>query len=454
MEKRREMRIVIAAPSSLSIGELHNAICVARQLMDRGAEVLFLTPEVHRAYTETAGMPVRVLPPLLKQREVLREIVREVRPDALVLADYYLLDVEQNSLDLEAIVELPVPCATFDSLAWAPQPRELHNRLIRPQDERLLGKKYKRTVHVRALPEEIQILRTCPVNAPVPAHGRIYPVKLFEKPFALAEEQKKEVRQRLGLKDNAEKLIMFAKASWSMLALKYRLMAQAGHSTKVTYSYEAFLQDMLLQYLKEVDAPVTVVGVTPQVTRMAVTRTERNIRFVSMPFLEVQEFLALVLSCDLFVSDNLPSSAMAKAAFCGVPTLALLNTRLEGTQDGSPLRPPPDLSFTEEELEPIQKWNRHLPGGIYPFHLYPNGWIDELRPLFDHNPYIDAIARTEMYDIAETTRCFSDLLCNEHAKADLHARQQAYIDQVLALPSAFDTFDAWIQQAAKKGTLV
>ncbi len=33
------MKIVIVAISNLSIGELHNAICVARQLLKRGAEI-------------------------------------------------------------------------------------------------------------------------------------------------------------------------------------------------------------------------------------------------------------------------------------------------------------------------------------------------------------------------------------------------------------------------------
>lgn len=446
------MRVVMVALSSHSYGELHNAICVASQLKSRGVEVLFLTSEGLRAYTQSAGMTVRVMPPALKQREILREVVAEYRPDALVLADYHLLDMEQNSLDLQVLTELPVACATFDSLGLAPEPRVLVNSLIRPEDERRLGRRYKRLQTIRALPEDIHILRPCPVNSPHQTNRRTFPVKLFEKPFALPEQQKKEVRQRFGLKDRHEKLIMFAKATWGTQILKYRqIAAQAGHSAKVTYTYEAFLQDLLTHYLADVEEPVTVVGVLPHIQDGGVTHTRKNIRFVNMPFLEMDAFLELVYSCDLFVSDNLPSSAMAKAVFCGVPALALQNTGFEGTQDGSPLTVPESWNLRGDALELVQKWNRLLPGGIYPFRLYPTGWIDELKPLFDNNPYTDAIVNAEMYDVEETARNFTDLLCNDSVKANLRARQQAYIEQVTTLPSALDTFATWISQAAKKG---
>ena len=445
------MRVVMVALSSHSYGELHNAICVASQLKSQGVEVLFLTSESLRAYTQSAGMTVRVMPPALKQREILREVVADYHPDALVLADYHLLDMEQNSLDLQVLTELPVACATFDLLGLAPEPRVLVNSLIRPEDERRLGRRYKRLQSIRALPEDIHILRPCPVNSPHQTNGRTFPVKLFEKPFALPEQQKKEVRQRFGLKDRHEKLIMFAKATWGTQILKYRQIAQAGHSAKVTYTYEAFLQDLLTQYLANVEEPVTVVGVLPHIQDGGVTHTQKNIRFVNMPFLEMDAFLELVFSCDLFVSDNLPSSAMAKAVFCGVPALALQNTGFEGTQDGSPLTVPENWNLRGDALELVQKWNRLLPGGIYPFRLYPTGWVDELKPLFDNNPYTDAIVNAEMYDVEGTARNFADLLCNDTVKANLRTRQQAYIEQVLALPSAVDTFATWIPQAAKKG---
>jgi hypothetical protein len=142
---------------------------------------------------------------------------------------------------------------------------------------------------------------------------------------------------------------------------------------------------------------------------------------------------------------------MAKAVFCGVPALALQNTSFEGTQDGSPLTVPADWNLRGEALELVQKWNRLLPGGIYPFRLYPTGWVEELQPLFNDNPYTDALVQAEMYDVEATARSFASLLCDDTTRARLRARQQAYIDQALALPSALDTFATWIPQASKKG---
>jgi hypothetical protein len=439
------MRVIFVALSKFSVGELHNALCVAQQLQRRGAEVLFLTPPEQQAYAEAAGMQVRVLP--LKLHQQIQEVIEDFRPDAVVLADYYLLDIESEILDLEALLRLPVPCATFDSFRWAPEPRTVENRLIRPQDERLFKGKFDRLARVRALPEGVQILRACPVNVPTKPEGRVISLKMYEQPFTITEARRREVRQRLGVREDGEKLVMFAKASWALKAMYYRMLQSGGRAARLTYSYEDFLQELLIHYIAEVDAPVTVVGVMPQ-GKGEVYRQEQR-RFVSMPFLPMNEFTELVLSCDLFVTDNMPSSATTRAVFGRVPVIVLTNTLLTGTQDGSPLTFPEHLRLSEEGAALIQKWNSLLHGGIYPFTIYPNGWIDELRPLFQNNPYCTTLVQAEMYALSETAHCFAELLCNRKAREVLQARQQAYIEQVVGLPPTYDLFETWI--ATMKG---
>ena len=448
------MRIIFVALSCGSLGELHNAICVAQQLMQRGADVLFLTLKNQQKYAKAAGMQVQVMQPKLRQHDMLRTAIEAFHADALVLADYYILDLETELIDLEALANLPVPCATFDSLGFAPGARTLQNRLVREQDERFFRGKFKRFVNIRALPEQIQVLRTCPVNAPVQTDAQMLSVKLYERPFTLTNAKRREMRRSLGLHNDTEKLVMFAKASWASLNVRYRMVQAAGGSGSVTYSYETYLQDLLTYYLAEVDVPVTVVGVTSHVGHATPSRSQKHIKFVNMPFLNMEEFAALLFSCDLFVADNITSSAMARAVFGNVPVLTLINTELTGTQDGSALELPASLKLAGEHAELVQKWNRLLPGGIYPFHTYPNGWIEELAPLLHENPYNDAIVQAEMYAFAETTHCFTELLCNDTSIASLQARQQAYINQVTALPATYDIFSTWLAQAVKKGVTV
>jgi hypothetical protein len=438
--------VLFIALSRVSFGELNNAISTAQRLVEEGASVLFLMPTNQQWYVRALGLQVITLPPKLHQRESVQEIVASFKPDGIILADSYLLDMESELIDLEALLATGVPCATLDALALAPEARTLENSLIREQDEKIFRGKYNRLIHIRALPEPIQVFRPCPVHAPNHRTQRITPLKIYNEPFTIDPRRRREVRRQLGIQDDAERLIMIAKASWSMLSIRYRMIKAAGHSDRVSYNYEAFLQDLMIHYLAHLDVPVTVVSITSQVKEMEVVHTRGNIRFVSMPSLDIEPFAELQRSSDLFVTDNMPSSAMAKAVFAHVPAIALMNTKLTGTQDGSPIEFPDTVHMSAQQAELVQKWNALLPGGIYPFHLYPNGWIRELEPLFKDNAYGDALVKVEMYDIAEATRQFTNVLCDERTRAEVHTRQQSYIDQVLALPSAHDVVASWVTQ--------
>ncbi len=401
-------------------------------------------------YVQVAGMQVQPLKNVMRQHEPLREVVEAFHADALILADFHNLYLEPAIIDADALAMLPIPCATFDSMAFGPDERVLLNCLIRPQDEKRFRGKYKRYTTLGAIAEHLTILRTCPLNAPVSNQGRIRSIKLYDAPFTISPEKRREVRHRLGITRDEEKLVMFAKASWATIGVKLRIAQQVGSRASVTYSYETFLQDLLVHYLSQVDVPVKVVGVTSDPKQDITLKSQGHIQFIGMPFLNIDEYADLLFSCDLFITDNLTSCSMAKAVFGHVPVLSLINTRLTGTPDGSPLTFPENMTCSPEIAELFQHWNCLLPGGIYPFYVYPNGWIEELAPLLHENPYFQAVATAEMFAVEETTTVFTELLCDEEKIQQWKARQGEYIEKVLSLPDTYDSISQWISEAQRE----
>lgn len=443
------LRILFIAPSRVSFGELNNALATAQRLVERGAEVLFLTSVEQRWHVQALGLPVRTLSLKARQRDTVQEAIDSFHPDGVILADAHLLDLESEVIDLDALLAAGISCATQDSLAFHPQARELKNMWICQEDEQLFHGRFKSQTLIRALPETMHVFRPCPVHAPGYTTERITPLRIYNRSMPIGTERRRDLRHQLGVESDEERVIMLAKASWGTINLRYRLI-KAGRQDVLSYTYETFLSDLLSHYLSRIEVPVTVMSVTSQAKRMEEVKRSGHIRFLAVPPMEANAFGEFQQACDLYVTDNIPSSAMAKAVFSDVPALVLLNTRLTGTQDGSPLDVPADLKLTDEQAMLIQKWNHLLPGGIYPFYLYPNGWIRELEPFLTNNPYCDALVKAEMYAIEETTDTFTAALSDAGERESIQARQQTYIDQVLSLPDAYDVIGSWATHAGKK----
>ncbi|MBC7326457.1 MAG: hypothetical protein H5T99_14280 [Moorella sp. (in: Bacteria)] len=432
------VRVLLLSLSEHSLGELHNAIFFARQVAEAGGEVQFLTTGGHVNYTREAGFPV--LPWRKGQGAsagLLKEQVGAFRPDVLVLADYYNLFLEEPVIDPEMLLQLALPVATFDSMNFAPGPTLLEKGILRESRYgRAFGKGGQFSTLLPAVPPEMAILRSCPINRPVYGPG-IMPVALYKKPLSLPEERREEVRRRFGLGPD-DKLVLLARSSWAHLAVKIRAMER---SLSTRFSYERILQRLLQLYLRDVPWPVTVLGVGPQA---GFGGAEGGVRFASLPFLGMDEYQELLLSTDLFVTDNITSCSAAKAAVGGVPVLVLISS-LAGNGDGTYQAP---FSLTEEAAAILQQWEKAVPGSIFPFCVFPFGWIRELAPLLEENPYLDVLVTAEMFDVPGTGEKMARLLTDDAERSALAERQAGYRRLLQSLPGAPEALE-WVRERQK-----
>lgn len=405
-----------------SIGELHNATLLARNMENAGVKTRFLASEERLSYIRACGLDAYGMRRQTRQTAVISEHVNTFRPHAIILADYHNLDLEPPLIELDTLSNVRVPVATIDSLAFAPEAKRLENAFF---TDDLPGNRMLRGTTLREVPDFMKIIRTCPLNGPVDIGSRIKAVRLYDRPIEIDSRVRQSVRSRFGCVADGHKLVVFAKAAWAHLPVKMRLMKKAQSSTGIPYFYEDFLRDSLSTYLSDCCEKVVVVGVSPE--KCFHTGTLGQLDFVNLPFLDFVRYQELLMSSDLFVSDNITSASLAKAMFGHVPGIALINSSVSSANLHT---------IVSNELSAIvHRWHDYI-GAIYPFYVYPNGWISELETLMSGNPYFDVLNKVEMFDHEKAQSAFSQLLYDESAIQRNREQQAAYMDTVFRIRGA------------------
>ncbi|MGA3880297.1 DUF6365 family protein [Bacillus pumilus] len=428
------MSVLFIAPSQFSIGELHNAITLAKQLEEGGINTFFLTSQNHIDYAINAKMKAKALPRKILQFHIVQEIAESIKAEAIIIADYHNLDIESPLIDLDKILELNIPVATIDSLSFGPNEKILKNQLFAHSFKKKAAQKQQNIV--RRVPNKMKIIRTCPVNNPNLKDERIFPVSLYPQDLKINKQVIEKTRSKYQCLNNEDKLIMLSKSAWANLLVKMKLMETRSHM-KSTYNYEFFIQELLTEYLsvKAIKSKIVIVGVSPDNNFIPINLNEK-VTFIPLPFLDLEDYDELLLSCDLFVTDNITSASMAKSLVGSVPVLSLINTKVFLDEQKRPVLP----SAWEQPnlLKIMDKWLKVLPDGIYPFITFPNGWINELKDLFDKNPILEVLETVEIFDIKEAGLKIHNLLYCEETKHEFTKKQKVYVDLIKNIPNAKD----------------
>ncbi|MEH7234512.1 glycosyltransferase, partial [Bacillus safensis] len=88
------MSVLFIAPSQFSIGELHNAVTLAKQLEEGGIKTFFLTSQNHINYVLNANMKAKALPRKTLQSHIVKDTAETIKAKAIIIADYHNLDIE------------------------------------------------------------------------------------------------------------------------------------------------------------------------------------------------------------------------------------------------------------------------------------------------------------------------------------------------------------------------
>lgn len=366
--------VAFLCPGKFSFGELQNAITVARQLPpDVPAE--FLVSKQYLGLVQRSGAAARAIPGGPGSEDSVLGMLKDLDPAGVVVADHHLFALERAPFPLETVLRVARPVVALDSLCLGPTASKMQMALSRQPAMQPIHRWFPPETEVPALPAEMGLIR------PVPVAGLSRPDDSFDLYGDHLEPRrtKDDVFRALGISGDRS-LVVSAQSSWAASA--YGLLGRVSRTADVD-TYRNLRNRWSVEMFSRVGSPITVL----EVSSGAIAQTHHaGVDFLSIPYQAMDDFVDILAAADLYITDNLTSGALAKAAALGTATLALVNERNDRSTD----------SFSTEWLALMET---HFPGFGVRFLVNPFGWADELVPLLDANEYLAALPRVEIFDL-------------------------------------------------------
>jgi CheY-like chemotaxis protein len=372
---RRHAEIVFVCPGRYSVGELYNAIVMSRSLQAAGMTTTFIVTEQLAGYASASGADIVVRSLRRGRGPEAVATVEQLNADLAIVADYHLPFLEPGAADIQSLISHRVPTVMLDSLGFGLRGAEVSNSLASLPAAEALHRWFSPTTHIPRAVDPDALLHPVPVGAPHAPNA-----------FALYDSipgvraRATTVRERYGIA-TGRALVVVAQSAWAATGF-----TQLGRSRRhqLSRSYDDLRTDWILHCLSLVGVPVTVVGVRRE---QAARSQYPNVSLVHTPFLGLDDFSDLLTAADLYLTDNLLSAAMARAAMIGTPCLALVH---EAQTVAEPT--------TEFEASWHAQMTALFPGYDFPYLVNPFGWISEVGAMMPGNPYLQAVPRVDVFD--------------------------------------------------------
>lgn len=397
---------VFFCPGKFSFGELQNAITIAGQLPPEDP-VEFLVAEQYLDIVRRSGVRAREVPRGPGSQEATLALLRGMHPAAVVVADHHLLSLERGNVSMLQLLEVGCPVIAMDSLCLGPAASLMQMALSRQPGTSPIHRWFPPETPIPALPAEVSVIRAVPVA------GLGRPADSFDlygdglKP----RRTKAEVFNALGV-SSGRSLVVAAQSSWATSA--YSLLGRVAKNSDME-TYRNLRERWSAEMFRRAGGPVTVLELS---SNSKTATSYGNVEFLPCPYQPMDDFVDILAAADLYVTDNLTSGAMAKAAALGTPVLALVNQHNERSAD----------PFSTAWLSDMES---HFPGFDVPFLVNPFGWAEELAPLLYKNQYLAAVPKAEIYNLEACAAAIQEHLGQEYGPVT-----QALRRQVAGLPAA------------------
>ncbi len=418
------MRVLFVTPSELSSGEALTSLHMAERIERRGGQCRFLASPFTAALIEPrlGGRVTRMTTHAESNRALWEHALRDLRPDAVVFADYPLLFFSNGVTPL-ADDRWVASLATLDALAITLDHLGYAQRVMRVS----FGPPHlsMHTEVTPALPAAMHVLLPCPMHEPGSLAGRrgtpfrYWDVPIGERPHNVTLGPTNVLREDwMDPQDDRERLVVHAAPNWAWrIARRWHLP-----------HYEA-LSDMFQQWFAHGPAPVRIVSVNNGAL-LPPSHTP-GVRILNSGLMPPDEYQRLLASADLLLTDNTVSVSIGRAVCALLPVALLRNSRrlIEIVDDSEPEPKRVALAMERAQL-----------GSVFPFEAFPI-WsaadIDELG-LFRNNSITTCFASVELFGGDATRRRIGDLLSNAVVRDELRARQREYVANLASLPDSHD----------------
>jgi hypothetical protein len=410
------MRLLFFALSTAGYGETVIGLSLARQLQSAGVESQFVISPVSEQILKRSGLRYTLIEQRMGRlaRLLIDEQVRQFRPDAIVLADYYTFSgVFQNRFGLHPwfIDEYQVPVLPIDIWEWARTPFAVDMfEEDRPVDKRLMD-----------MPAW---LRPVPLAHPERG-GQAYPFRLWEESERVTRRTRAHLFDTFGL-GSRDRLVLLTIAPWQQLPEDKYLSSIGTHVLRG-------VPRLLAHYLRQLPDTThfLILGqAPPELAGLPADRTH------VLPPCSPARFTTLLGACDLVLSLNAGATTVARALISDIPAIVLVNGLAVGTPEAVEEA---GAAIGSGLTSAVRDWL----AGMLPLHkfrMWPLGFYDFLEPLLAANPYTEALTTIELLDekavVAGISRELYDIATMD-AKAAARARYLAVLDAEVSTRKMF-----------------
>jgi hypothetical protein len=416
------VNVLLVAPVEEGSGETITAMHVGQSLVTRGHHVLYLAAPFARRFLDGPfpGAVWSLGSDEAENHATWQRALTRFRPEVVVFADFPHLFFSTGVSRLAgypgwvaSLGSLDAMLVTLDHFGFA---QRAMGMFFGPAHITTFQYEY-----FPAIPDRMHILLPCPMHHPGPVEGRRgEPFRYWDVPIHRSETLRATVRERYRANHDGL-LVVHSVPNWAWRA------AEA-----LRLPLYQFLPRLLGEFFGGSRGPVTIVSVNNG--SLLDPTGVPGVRIVNLPPQPAAEFEALLFAADLVVTENKVSISMGKAICALQPCAVLRNSHRLSELLASVPPPVRDLILAMENVRP---------GAVYPYDVYPSGFmgaLDELV-LYRDNALTEAFAELEVFEVAETRMALQRLLTDRDTRDALETRQRHYVDLLAGLGDAAEILE-------------
>ena len=417
------MNLMFFALSTAGYGETVIGLSLARQLEPLGVRSHFVISPVSEQVLRRSGVPFTTVEPRMGRlvRLLVDEDVRQFKPDAIVLADYYTYTGvfrERFGLDSWFIEEYGVPILPIDIWEWDKTSCAVDMfEEDRPTDKKILDMDV--------------FLRPVPLAHP-DREGRAYPFRLWEGTERVTRRTKRHLYETFGL-GSRDRLVLLTIAPWQHMA-EDKYLSSIG--THVLRGVPRLLAHYLAQ-LPDTTHFLIIGEVPPELAALPGSRVH------ALPPCSPARFTTMLGASDLVLSLNIGATTLGRAVLSDIPAVVLTN--------GFAVPDAVAIGEVEAKLGGLTSGVRSWLGDMLPLHqmrMWPLGFWEFLEPILSGNPYTGAFTDLELLDEPAVVQGLERALYDPATRDRLAAGRAQYLS---ILDAQVDTRSVFAAAAARVG---
>ncbi|GAB3949053.1 DUF6365 family protein [Streptomyces sparsus] len=428
------MRLLFISSLSLTLHETRMGVDLADQLAPAGVRSHFVVDAYNEGQLKATRHPYTIVTSALgsRVREKVAQVVREFRPDAIVLCDYtahWMTHVISYETDPWYVEKFDVPVIPIDLYDLTRTRREVE----------ILGRTMQVSDRLLAMPAHLWPVPGVRPHADADSPALPYRAEPTVRPLSRAARL--AVRSSLGVSESA-RLLAVPSLPWQHL-----MQTRAGPATR---ALARRVPELVAHYLARLPKHTHFLFIGP--VWDAFDRLPAD-RVVTRPTYSSQQYTDLIGASDGVLALFLPSFALERAMLSDVPGLFTLNSfALGATSERGTVPGADELERACGGLSPtVRAWLADFPDEIPPFHMWPLRWTGVVGPLLQDNPFTDTAVRAELFDEESVVAGLEATLYDPTVRDTLAESRAGYRDAMERLPETTEVFMTAARRVGLKG---